>query len=53
MTASSMVRRYPPNPRGTKNVFSDICVLSIQISVLSLSCLAMGIDLVRDKGPLD
>ena len=41
------------NPRGTKNVFSDIRVLSIQIYVLSLSCLAMGINLVRDKGPCD
>ena len=45
-----MVRRYPPNPRGTENVFSDIRVLSIEIYVLSLSCLAMGINLVRDKG---
>ena len=49
----SMVRRYPPNPIGTKNVFSDIRVLSIQIYVLSLSYLAMGINLVRDKGPRD
>ena len=51
--AFSVVRRYPPNPRGTKNLFSDIRVLSIQIYVLSLSCLAMGINLVRDKGPRD
>ena len=48
-----MVRRYPPNPRGTKNVFSDTRVLSIQIYVLSLSCLVMGMNLVRDKGPRD
>ena len=48
-----MVRRYPPNPRGTESVFSDIRVLSIEIYVLSLSCLAMGINLVRDKGPRD
>ena len=48
-----MVRRYPPNPRGTENVFSDIRVLSIEIYVLSLSCLAMGINLVQDKGPRD
>ena len=50
-----MVRRYPPNPRGTKNVFSDIRVLSIQIYdiVLSLSSLAMGMNIVRDKGPRD
>ena len=46
-----MVRRYPPNPRGTKNVFSDIRVLSIEIYVLSFSCLAMGIKLLQDKGP--
>ena len=32
--SSSMVRRYPPNPRDTKNVFSDSRVLSIQIYVL-------------------
>ena len=49
----SMVRRYPPNPRGTENVFSDIRVLSIEIYVLSLSGLAMGINLVQDKGPRD
>ena len=48
-----MVRRYPPNLRGTKNVFSDIRVLSMHIYLLSLSCLAMGINLVRDKGPRD
>ena len=36
LVSGSMVRRYPPNPRGTKNVFSDIRVLSIQIYVLSL-----------------
>ena len=48
-----MVRRYPPNPRGTKNVFSDIRVLSIQIYVLPLSCLDKGINLVLDKGPRD
>ena len=48
-----MIRRYPPNPKGTMNVFSDIRVLSIQIYVLSLSCLAIGINLVRDKGPRD
>ena len=51
-TFISMVWRYPSNPRGTKNVFSDIRVLSIQIYVLSLSCLAMGINLVRDMGPM-
>ena len=50
---NAMVRMYPPNLRGTKNVFSDILVLSIQIYILSLSCLAMGINLVRDKGPRD
>ena len=49
----SMVRRYPPNPRGTENVFSDIRVLSIEIYVLSFSCLGMGINLVQDKGPRD
>ena len=49
----TMVRKYPPNPRGTKNVFSDIRFLSIQIYVLSLSCLAIGINLVRDKVPRD
>ena len=48
-----MIRRYPPNPMGTKNAFSDIRVLSIHIYVLSLSYLAMGINLVRDKGPRD
>ena len=48
-----MVRRYPPNPRCTENVFSDIRVLSIEIYVLSFSCLAMGINLVQDKGPRD
>ena len=37
-TYHSMVRRYPRNPRGTKNVFSDIRVLSIRIYVLSLWC---------------
>ena len=43
------------NPRGTKNVFSVIRVLSMQLYmyVLSLSYLAMGINLVRDKGPRD
>ena len=46
----TVVRMYPPNPRGTKNVFSDIRVLSIQIYVFSLSSLAMGIHLVQDKG---
>ena len=72
-----MVRRYPQNPRSTKNVFSDISwavrmevytewlyilqrkkiltlqthvfwkayVLFIHIYVLSLSCLALGINL--------
>ena len=49
----SMVRMYSLNPRGTENVFSDICVMSIEIYVLSLSCLAMGINLMRDKGPRD
>ena len=48
-----MVRRYPPNLIGTENVFSDIRVLSIEVYVLSLSCLAMGINLVQDKGPRD
>ena len=48
-----MVRRYIPNPRGTKNVFSEIPVLSIQIYVLSLSCRPVGINLVLDKGPGD
>ena len=48
-----MVRRYPPNPRGTENVFSDIRLLSIEIYVLSFLCLAMGINLVKDKGPHD
>ena len=48
-----MVRRYPPNPRGTENVLSDIRVLSTEIYVLSLSCLAMGINLVQDKGLRD
>ena len=49
------VFKLSPNPRGTKNVFSDIRELSIQIYmyVLSLSCLAMGINLVWDKGPHD
>ena len=47
-----MVRRYHPNPSGTKNVFSDICVLTIHIYALSLSCLAMGINFVQDKGPV-
>ena len=53
--ACAMVRKYPSNTRGTKNAFSDIRVLSIQIYmyVLSLSCLAMGINLVRDKGSRD
>ena len=51
--SSIMVRRYPTNPRGTENVFSDIRVLSIEIYVLSFSCLAMGINLVQDKGPRD
>ena len=36
LASIAMIRRYPPNPRGTKNVFSDIRVLSIQIYVLSL-----------------
>ena len=49
----AMVRKYPLNPRGTKNVLSGIRVLSIQIYVLSLSCLAIGINLVQDKGPCD
>ena len=49
----SMVRRYPPNPRGTENVFSDIHVSSIKLYVLSLSCLGMGINLVLDNGPRD
>ena len=48
-----MVRRYPPNPRGTENVFSDIRVLSIEIYVLSLSCLAIMINKLQDKGPRD
>ena len=48
-----MVRRYPPNPRGTENIFSDIRVLSIEIYVRSLWCLVMGINLVQDKGPRD
>ena len=48
-----MVRRYPPNPRATENVFSDIRVLSIEISELSLSCSAMQVNLVQDKGPRD
>ena len=48
-----MVRRYPPNPRGTENFFSDIRVLSIEIYALSFLCLAMGINLVQDKGPRD
>ena len=48
-----MVRRYPPNPRGTEIVFSDIRVLSIEIYVLSLSCLAMGVNLVQAKGQRD
>ena len=42
-------KKVSPNTRGTKSVFSDIRVLSIQIYLLSLSCLAMGINLVRDK----
>ena len=46
-------KNVSPNPRGTKNVFLDIRVLSIQIYVLSLSCSAMGINLVRDKRPRD
>ena len=46
-------KKVSPNPRGTKNVFSDILVLSIQTYVLSISCLAMGINLVRDKMPHD
>ena len=50
---TTMVRRYPPNPRGTENVLSDIRVLSIQIYELSLSCLAIEINLVQDKGPRD
>ena len=49
--AKTMVRKYPPNPRGTENVFSDIRVLSIEIYVLSFSCLAMGINLVQYKRP--
>ena len=53
MQLFQMVRRYPPNPKGTKNVFSDIRVLFIMIYVLSLSCLAMGINLMQDKGPRD
>ena len=53
MNPNTMVRRYPPNPRGTENVFSDIRVLSIEIYVLSFSCLAMGVNLVQDKGPRD
>ena len=48
-----MVKMYPPNPKGTENVFSDIPVLSIEIYVLSFSCLAMGINFVQDKGPRD
>ena len=48
-----MVRRYLPNPRGTENVFSDIFVLSMEIYVLSFWCLAMGINLVQDKGLRD
>ena len=48
-----MVRRYLPNPRGIKNVFSDIRVLPIQIYVLSLSCLAMRINLMWNKGSHD
>ena len=35
------------------NVFSDIRVLSIQIYVLSLKCLAIGINLLQDNGPRD
>ena len=31
----AMVRRYPLNPRGTENVFSDIRVLSIEIYMYS------------------
>ena len=48
-------KKVSPNPRGTKNAecLSDIRVLSIQIYVLSLSCLAMGINLVQDKEPRD
>ena len=42
-------KKVSPNPRGTKNVLSDIHVLSIVI--LSLSWLAMEINLVRDKWP--
>ena len=46
-------KKVSPNPKGTENVFWDIRVLSIHIYVLSLSCLAMGINLVRDKWPRD
>ena len=46
-------KKVSPNPRDTENVFSDIRVLSIEIYVLSLSCLAIGINLVQDKGPRD
>ena len=35
------------------NVSSDIRVLSIEIYVLLFSYLAMGINLVQDKGPRD
>ena len=51
--SEAMVRRYPPNMRGTKYVFLHIRVLPIQIYELSLLCLAMGINRVRDKGPRD
>ena len=50
---TAMVRRCPPNPKDTENVFSDIGVLSIKLYVLSFSCLTMGINLVQDKGPRD
>ena len=46
-------KKVSPNPRGTENVFSGIRVLFIEIYVLSLSCLAMGINLVQDKGTRD
>ena len=49
-----MVSRYPPNPRGTENVFSDIRVLSIDIY-----CNDLGLEFVYlyphnyDKGGVD
>ena len=54
LVSIAMVRRYPPNPRGTKKVNPFRYSRFVHtLHVLSFSCVAMGINLVQNKGPCD